>query len=173
LWNLQGQLIQEFKGHQNRVWGVSFSPDGKTIATASVDKTARLWNLQGQLIQEFKGHQRSVNSVSFSPDGKTIATASVDKTARLWNLQGQLIQEFKGHQGEVYSVSFSPDGKTIATASSDNTARLWPVGNVDLLLVNSCDWVRDYLTYNPNVSESDRRLCDGLGTQKSRNQEVK
>ncbi|MTJ50686.1 hypothetical protein FJR05_23640 [Dolichospermum sp. UHCC 0259] len=63
---------------------MSFSPDGKTIATASSDKTARLWNLQGQLIQEFKGHQGTVWGVSFSPDGKTIATASDDYTARLW-----------------------------------------------------------------------------------------
>ncbi|MEH2164943.1 MAG: hypothetical protein V7K38_28785 [Nostoc sp.] len=115
----------QFQGHQGSVLSVSFSPDGKTIATASDEKTARLWNLQGQLLQEFKGHQGSVWGVSFSPDGKTIATASDDKTARLWNLQGQLLQEFKGHQGSVLSVSFSPDGKTIATASDDNTARLW------------------------------------------------
>ena len=115
----------QFKGHQGDVRSVSFSPDGKTIATASDDNTARLWNLQGQLIQEFKGHQGTVYSVSFSPDGKTIATASWDNTARLWNLQGQMIQEFKGHQSGVYSVSFSPDGKTIATASLDKTARLW------------------------------------------------
>ncbi|MBE8969174.1 PD40 domain-containing protein [Nostocales cyanobacterium LEGE 12452] len=115
----------QFQGHQGRVWGVSFSPNGKTIATASSDKTARLWTLNGQLLQEFKGHQGSVNSVSFSPDGKTIATASSDKTARLWTLNGQLLQEFKGHQGYIRSVSFSPDGKTIATASLDTTARLW------------------------------------------------
>ncbi|MDD1463690.1 hypothetical protein MEO39_27335, partial [Dolichospermum sp. ST_sed2] len=95
-----------FKWHQGTVNSVSFSPDGKTIATASSDNTARLWNLQGQLIQEFKGHQGSVMSVSFSPDGKTIATASSDNTARLWNLQGQLIQEFKGHQDWVRSVGF-------------------------------------------------------------------
>jgi WD40 repeat protein len=88
LWNLQGDLIQEFKGHQLPVTSVSFSPDGKTIATASDENTARLWNLQGKgnLIQEFKGHQLPVNSVSFSPDGKTIATASWDNTARFWGV---------------------------------------------------------------------------------------
>ncbi|OUL33066.1 hypothetical protein BV372_17980, partial [Nostoc sp. T09] len=115
----------QFQGYQSSVLGISFSPDGKTIATASSDNTARLWNLQGQLLQEFKGHQFSVNNVSFSPDGKTIVTASWDKTARLWNLQGKLLQEFKGHQSYVLGISFSPDGKTIATASADKTARLW------------------------------------------------
>ncbi|MBD2726137.1 PD40 domain-containing protein [Nostoc sp. FACHB-892] len=162
LWTLNGQLLQEFKGHQGEINSVSFSPDGKTIATASQDGTARLWTLNGQLLQEFKGHQGIVYSVSFSSDGKTIATASQDGTARLWTLNGQLLQEFKGHQGIVWGVSFSPDGKTIATASQDGTARLWPVDNLDRLLVRGCNWLHDYLQNNPNLSESDKRLCDDI-----------
>jgi tetratricopeptide (TPR) repeat protein len=74
---------------------VSFSPDGQTIATASLDNTARLWSRNGQQLSELKGHLGFVLSVSFSPDGQTIATASDDNTARLWlvrDLPGLLAQ---------------------------------------------------------------------------------
>ncbi|HYX17512.1 MAG TPA: hypothetical protein VE944_24780, partial [Nostoc sp.] len=70
--------------------------------------------------------------------------------------------QLQGHQGSVRSVSFSPDGKTIATASLDNTARLWPVDNLDQLLVRGCNWLHDYLQNNPNLNESDKRLCDDI-----------
>ena len=163
LWDITGKLIQEFKGHQDWVNSVCFSPDGTYIATASGDKTARLWDLTGKLIQEFKGHQACVNSVCFSPDGTYITTASSDNTARLWDLTGKLIQEFKGHQGGVNSVSFSPDGKYIATASSDKTARLWRIKSLDEMLVQGCDWLRDYL--QNNAEESEKHLCDEISAQ--------
>ncbi|MBH8577781.1 AAA-like domain-containing protein [Nostocaceae cyanobacterium CENA369] len=97
--------------------------DGKTVATASSDKTAKLWNTQGKVIATLQ-HQDSVYNVVFSPDGKTVATASSDKTAKLWNTQGKVIATLQ-HQDSVYNVVFSPDGKTVATASSDKTAKLW------------------------------------------------
>ncbi|WP_248277264.1 WD40 repeat domain-containing protein [Brasilonema octagenarum] len=161
LWNLQGQLLKTFNGHSAEVIGVSFSPDGKTIASASWDNTVRLWNLQGQLLKTLSGHSDQVIGVAFSPDGKTIASASSDKTVRLWNLQGQLLKTLNGHSSGIIRVAFSPDGKTIASASWDKTVILWNL-NLDDLLVRGCDWVRDYLQTNPNVSESDRHLCDGI-----------
>ena len=63
-----------------------FSPDGKTIASASRDGTVKLWNAENRnLIDTLEGHKNSVLSVVFSPDSKTIASASTDKTVRLWN----------------------------------------------------------------------------------------
>ena len=59
---------------------------GVWLATASLDKTAKLWELAtGKELRTFEGHQDWVLSVAFAPDGKTLATASKDKTVRLWD----------------------------------------------------------------------------------------
>ncbi|MDJ0734727.1 MAG: TIR domain-containing protein [Nostocaceae cyanobacterium] len=112
--------------HKSTVNSIAFSPDGKTIASASDDNTIKLWNLQeGKELKTLRGHKDVVSSVAFTPDGKTIASASNDKTIKLWNLQGQLLKTLKGHTDVVSSVAFTPDGKTIASVSNDNTIKFW------------------------------------------------
>ncbi|MEH2069145.1 MAG: CHAT domain-containing protein [Nostoc sp.] len=109
--------------HQQQVTSIVFSPDDKTIASSSWDKTVKLWNLDGKVLHTLE-HQEAVNNVVFSPDGKTIASASDDKTVKLWNLDGKVLHTFKHHKA-VNNVVFSPDGKTIASASDDKTVKLW------------------------------------------------
>ncbi|AKG21185.1 AAA-like domain-containing protein [Calothrix sp. 336/3] len=111
-------------GHTSAVNNANFSPDGKRIVTASLDKTTRVWDTF-TTVTELKGHTYAVNSTIFSPDGKAIVTASADKIARVWDTSGKVLAQFKGHTSTVNSARFSPDGKRILTASSDNTARVW------------------------------------------------
>ena len=121
------QLKATLEGHTDNVWSVTFSPNGKMLASASWDQTVRIWNVNtGRLLHILGGHTDSVNGVAFSPDGNTLASGSWDGTINLWNPRsGNLKRTLTGHTGGVASVAFSPDGNTLASGSADATIRLW------------------------------------------------
>ena len=132
LWDVAtGQQKAILEGHTGaEVWSVSFSSDGKTIATGGSDKTVQLWDVETgeqKVIISEHSFEFDVKSVSFSPDGKTIAGSS-NKSVGLWDVETRKRKAIlKGHDFSVLSVSFSPDGKTIATGGSGRSVRLWNV----------------------------------------------
>jgi WD40 repeat protein len=164
LWQRDGTLVRTLPGHGSPVWTIAFSPDGQILASGSDDRTIKLWQRNGTLIRTIDNHDDRVLGVAFSPDGQMLASASGDKTIKLWNLDGTLLATLNGHDDWVYRVAFSPDGQTLASASRDKTLILWNLSRVLNLneLAYACDWVRDYLKTNINVSSSNRYLCNGI-----------
>jgi WD40 repeat protein len=131
LWQIQNEpgreveLLETFPEYQDVVNSVSISPDGKTIASASKDKTIKIWGRDGTLIKNIL-EDDEVNSVSFKPDGNIIASAS-GITIKLWRSDGTQIttETPMQHDSKVNRVIFSPDGKMIASASDDKKVKLW------------------------------------------------
>jgi len=158
---LSGKLIHEFVDNKSGVHEISFSPDGKKIATAGYDRKARIRNISGELIKEFRADPQWVETVAFSPDGLQLATGGADGVVKLWSLTGQQIADFPATKGRgtAKSISFSSDGKHLATAGEDGVGRLWRIENLDELLIRGCRWVDDYLANNLDVEESDRQMC--------------
>jgi WD40 repeat protein len=151
LWDHQGNLIREFKGHKDWVYSAAFSADGKHILTGSRDRTARLWDKQGKQLQVFNGHEADVLCAAFSPDGKYVLTGSVDNTARLWDLQGKgKPVVFRGHKDWIYSAVFSPDGKYILTGSRDKTACLWDLKGKRLQEFNGHQNIVNSAVFSPD-----------------------
>ena len=100
-------------GHEDVIWPVSFSPNGKTLATGSNDATVKLIDVGSASVTKTieTGHERAIRSVSFSPDGTTLATGSDDKTVKLL---------------EPARYGYGPDGLLLAHPTFD----LWSYGVV-------------------------------------------
>jgi hypothetical protein len=116
-----------FLGHTGPVHGVCFSPDGKRLASASVDGVVKVWDAAtGQEALTLRGSTGPIWGVCYSPDGRRLASAGEGGTVKVWDAAtGEEALTLKGHTRIVNSVCFSPDGKWLASASMDGTVKVW------------------------------------------------
>ena len=120
--------------HDNSVEDAVFSPEGRAIATASWDRTARVWSTPtGEPLTPSLSYPEQVQSAVFSPDGRSVIATSYGSPAHVWDAATGKLLPPELAQDHVRSAAFSPDGKIVATASDDYSARLWDVATGRLL----------------------------------------
>jgi WD40 repeat protein len=134
-----GSVLYTYRGHTDRVTTVAWSPDGKYIASGSLDRTVQVWEDHPDETSHpfiFRGHADGVQAIAWSPDSKRLLSGSLDKTVQVWDaLSGEQRMIFHGHTDIVMTVGWSPDGNYIASGSADGTLRMWEVGSGQLKYV--------------------------------------
>lgn len=133
LWNRQapGSPPRELLGHLGDVRHLAFSRDGRSLVTASADRTARVWPLgdaagaaPSEPVVLKGGHSAALTAAAFSADGKQVATASTDNSLRLWDAtSGKELSAIHRHADAVNAVAFGPGDKALLSASDDGTVR--------------------------------------------------
>ncbi|PIA19004.1 WD40 repeat-like protein [Coemansia reversa NRRL 1564] len=120
-------LQSSLMGHEDEVWYLAFSPDGRYLASASRDKTCIIWSMEDRsIVHRLSGHEGEVSYLAWSPNSKTIVSASSDKTLRLWDVDsGDLLQEFDGHDETVTSCRWLGDNDKFISGGMDHKIIIW------------------------------------------------
>ena len=112
---------------QYRIFGVSWSPDSKRIASGSFDGSVQTWDaMTGNDVVTYRDRSSPIYATRLSPNGAYIASGGEDKAIQVWEVAtGRSICEYQGHNNSVKSLAWSPDSKYIASGSDDKTVQIW------------------------------------------------
>jgi hypothetical protein len=151
MWNItRGKKPRRFDSQPMGITTMTFTPDGRIIASGNSDGSITLWEtLTGKeclrmqvkgaaapaspapppgaaVVRGVGGPVMTTAAIAISADGRTLAAGSADRSVRLWDLRtGQELGTFSGHQAAVFSVGFAPDNQTVISGSADTTALVW------------------------------------------------
>jgi WD40 repeat protein len=136
--NLQtGECLQEITAHDLPVMSIACSPDGRYLASGSMDKTVKIWDTSNwECLQTFTGHQNLIMTLAFSPTPITVGTkpeyqllvGSGDRLITRWNINtGERLKTYSGHTNWVWSIVYRPDGLSFVSAGEDETIKIWNV----------------------------------------------
>jgi hypothetical protein len=117
------------KDHSDAVYGLSFHPDGKLLASAGADRAVKVWDAAtGKRLYTLGDATDWVYAVAWSPDKMHLCAAGVDKSVRVWAADasgGKLVNTAFAHEKPVWRLAYSSDGATLFTAGEDRVVKSW------------------------------------------------
>jgi len=140
--------------HEGGAYCVTYSPDGRTLASAGKDAVIRFWDAHTLRPKgELRSGQGEVNEVVFTPDGRSLASAGDDGTVCLWDLASARRRDIlrpEGCRDEVSALAISPDGKVLVAGGKDGQIWSWDLASTTLKAkLNPGEWIH-YLTFAPH-----------------------
>ena len=149
--------------HTSGISALAFSPDGKTLATASLDHSIRLWDFASrQRVATLQGHLSEVWAVAFSPDGQTVISAAKDGAVKLWPVRARP-KEAKEDlvPGSWQPLAFSRDGRTLAALNRQGSVTFFNAATREPDQVFPLETNRLRLSASVSLSEDLRTLAQG------------
>ncbi|XP_019162309.1 PREDICTED: WD repeat-containing protein 26-like [Ipomoea nil] len=127
---IPSQTLQILEEHNDEVWFLQFSHDGKYLASSSADCSVIIWEVkedsQVLLKDRFSGHQKPVSYISWSPDSNQILTCGLEEVVRQWDVaSGECVHVYEKDGVGLISCGWSPDGQSIFSGVTDQSISMW------------------------------------------------
>jgi len=109
---------------------VSFSPDGRSLATLGELSTKTVWDVASGQARHLLPESGALAALAFHPDNRWLAFVVKDnKTIQIWDAtSGSEVRKLHGHKAEVLALRFIGDGSQLASVAFDGTLKLWETG---------------------------------------------
>lgn len=119
--------IIELRGHKNWVFCLTFSSNGKYLATGSMDNTIKIWDTESwELLNTLRGHNNSLFHLSFFSNDELLVSSARDNSIMIWDVQeGRSIKKIEGFPNTVYCTLPDKNNKFFYSACHDNNIYIY------------------------------------------------
>ncbi|XP_010256454.1 PREDICTED: WD repeat-containing protein 26 isoform X2 [Nelumbo nucifera] len=134
---IPSRTLQVLQEHQDEVWFLQFSHNGKYLASSSNDRSAIIWEVNEDggvsLKHKLEGHQKPVLTVSWSPDDQQLLTCGMEEVIKCWDVSsGQCLRIYEKAGQGLISCGWSPDGKWVFSGMTDKSICMWDLDGNEL-----------------------------------------